>query len=250
MARFTSRPHRLILRDRPWLSWGLGCALILGGTIPLMVMGTNELDCHRTSANDGECHLRDSHLWGSQSRTIPLAIIEGAWVEQLGSERVNRGYQTKLQTRDGSINVGDHTGFREWHENLAQEINLFLEEPGQAELFARQDDRWLGWIFLVLFPSIGIVWILGFSKVGIVDFDQSLGTLTMGYQGVFSRQLSQYPLNHIQAIELKPSSAPKGSPEILVIQDSGKRISLDPLCRGSLMQQKQTVAQIRNFLGL
>lgn len=142
---------------------------IVGAAIVLFFACKTTLICERTATDQGICTLTQDKIWGDTERKIDISDILGAYVEERHSED-GTTYCVILETSTGEIDFSNAYSSGHSDKNqIASQINNFVKDKSQNNLYLEQDDRWL--IFLIggIFFIAGVGMILG-SFASIMAF--------------------------------------------------------------------------------
>lgn len=148
----------------------LGFPLCLGvGLVLLLLGGPTDIHCHRISANQVNCDLTRKSAFGLlEQETVKLSPLRAARLDTTIKRALEEDaiYETK-KTAYSAVLVADrpvlwNPGYDDnirQHSNIVSQINTFLSDPNQTELYL--SDRKYNANFLSLVPLSGAVAILG-----------------------------------------------------------------------------------------
>ncbi|NEP57883.1 MAG: hypothetical protein F6K31_12805 [Symploca sp. SIO2G7] len=139
----------------------LGLLLMGAGTmIVLLFVDLTTLECKRVEppTNQGECQLSSQGVLDSDVTIIPIKSLQGAKLKRSGRRRTT--YRIELLTAEGTVpltNIYSSGGASK--QQQVQQIRSFIENPTQASLNLRQDNRWMGYLFGVTFGVVGVLFV-------------------------------------------------------------------------------------------
>lgn len=135
-----------------------GIPFILGGLL-IMVLGVElgTLECHRLESMQVACQLTSSNLFEEKITSMAAGQLKGAEVQTK-----KRNHRVAILTQNGTIPlINSYTMGQKEKINQANQINAFMSNSEQKSLTIRQDNRWFGYLFGVVFIFSGIGVILG-----------------------------------------------------------------------------------------
>ncbi len=135
--------------------WGI--PFVLGGLL-IMFLGfeLSTLECNRLRSTEIDCKLTSTNLLSTNTTLIAPGKLQGAEVKK----RKN-AYRVMLLTESEIIPLTQsYTIGKQGKVNQANQINLFVSDIEQKSLTIRQDNRWFGSLFGVIFILSGICAIL------------------------------------------------------------------------------------------
>jgi hypothetical protein len=206
-----ANPNRLVFHDRviPFV----GTVLLVGGLAGTIGLGGDaRFHCDR---EQGQCAIERSRGLGlfASSDVIPLAEIRHARLDRRTrrDSGTTRMYRAMLVTTSGSKQLS-HTesGGLISHQALVNEVNAFLQDPGQPTLDAADDSAGGGaglvaWGML----AIGVYVLFGVRSVAEVTANFPAGDLVLTrrrwWQRSGERQVLR--LDEIAGIEVKTSAS-------------------------------------------
>lgn len=158
--------------NQQWL-WGVLFSvpfLTVGFSIAMMTSNVTTLECQRTNPTQINCQRTIVGLPGTEKTLIP-GQIKRAYVKTVAATGVVLNISNNQE-----VNLVNHGVLvREKHSQIADEINVFIQNPQQTELKIQEDDRWEGFLEgMVLFlPGIGIILqSLAIPMQVLCDFDK------------------------------------------------------------------------------
>ncbi|NEO32169.1 MAG: hypothetical protein F6K36_17395 [Symploca sp. SIO3C6] len=137
-----------------------GIPFILGGLL-IMVLGVESgtLECHRKESIQVVCQFTYSNLFGEKISSIATGELKGAEVKTR-----KRNHRIVILTKKETIPlINSYTMGKNGKVNKVSRINDFINNPEQMSLTIRQDNRWFGFLFGVIFIVGGICAILGIT---------------------------------------------------------------------------------------
>ncbi len=190
-------PNLLILRLRPILLWIIAGIFVPVGLFVLTTLGkATTFTCTRTEPTN--CQLVASGLLGSQSKQIPLNMLQGAKVEEDNSDDGNT-YRVIILTSSGDIPFTSYLSYGESDKQaIASHINQFLRDPRQTSLIQKQDDRLLMYLFGGSFVIVGFIMLM--APVVTCVFDKTVDTLTLKRQGLLGTKVIEHRLDKIKYV--------------------------------------------------
>ena len=232
-----------ILFAIPLVAAGFGIAAVSGNVITL--------ECQRINPIQMTCQRTIVGLLGTKTTLIP-GQLKAAYVRKTQATGV------VLETTEGGVTLGNYRMLvGEEQQQLADEINAFINNPHQPSLKIQQDDR-LGEFFImgIGFFVVGITVILTAWNIPmqtLCDLDKISGQMTLEkqYRLFGTKFTTQRKLTEIRQAQVTQLSNSDRNPVYLVRLEltSAKLISLFPPTRDR--QQCQNIVDTLNqFLRL
>ena len=222
--------------------WLPSCLLMVFGLILLTCeYPAATLNCQRLKAKHGSCQLVRSNLLGSNIQEIQLTALLGAKVERCG-------YESRVVLLTSVGNVPFTTNWTYWgnKDALASDINFFVRNAKHRLLWLSQDDRWWGWKGgILLLAAVGAI-VLRYDET--YSFDETLNTLTVKQQGLFTRKVILHCLCEIYGVEVDRTKDRDDDIwyEVRLLVCGGNRISLAHTM--SPYKQVKIAKAINNYL--
>ncbi len=239
----------LRLRDRPRLLWLIGSIFVLTGTVIPFVFGHHELACQR-QAPPLTCELTNSYVLHQQRLSIPIASLRQATLRRQTDSEGDTTYQVALLTETRTIPFGNFSSAYGDRQRAVAQINQFLENPRQTQLHLTQDDRWIGWLILVIMLSVGGAMVL-LPPVVDVEFDRSCGTWTLHRRSLFGHQKQEYRLRDITDVFVEVGHSSDGDTYRVILQlASGEIVPLRHYYSSGRRDKQEIVQRLRQFLKL
>ncbi|TLN23845.1 hypothetical protein FDZ74_03380 [bacterium] len=247
MKTIENTPSVLALRRIPTVIWlvGLFC-LLLGLGLTYFLGKLNVLQCQRL-AGSGSCQLASIGLFGNgETRTFPLASLRGATVESSEDGEGGVTYRVAIQFDDGSrpLTTVYSSGYA-GKETLANRINQFIANPGQAELSIRQDDRFLGMLFGGILALTALAMVALFGQVVTLRLDRTTGLATLKRAGLLGVREGEYPLRDFSDAVLEYHD---NISRIALVTRDGGHLPLTPEFTSGARGQETVAKKIRDFL--
>ncbi len=240
------RPVReAMLLILPGLFLGLFCF-----TMFFFVGQTGQLSCERVELGHVQCELRRTLLgipWGTHS----IPDLQGARV-QTHESTTGDTYEVMLVTGAGEDSLTGHSssGYEE-KQRIAQQINGFLDDPGQPSLMVRQSGL-SGAIVSALLTITGLLVFTGGLRTYNTTwtFDRRRGVFTHRQGRLLGAKVVRYPLHEIAEVGLGVFSDMEGSRiyRIVLRTTSGDELPMTSQYYFWHRHLKETVVTMREFL--
>jgi hypothetical protein len=147
---------KLTVCDTPLRAWLISLTLgVMGMGAILYNSSVTTFTCWRELQNQGSCELRVSSLRGSSVEKIQLNTLQRAEVQKSFSGR-SKNYKVFLITNNGILEFISFSS-KNNKDKIAAKINSFLPEYNNPFLKIVQDDRLTGFLFGLVFWTMGTV---------------------------------------------------------------------------------------------
>jgi hypothetical protein len=238
---------QMTLRARPWSLWILG-AFFTGFGLFMVVSGSdNTLSCRRDNTAPPSCELSKKSLFSSQQQILPLENIERTTV-QAYRRRNRRSYSLGLVTKTGVI---DPIEARLTSEKTVEDFQQFFKDTEKQNLFIKNDGRFTGYAFAVMFIPLGLLVAFAYSLTTVCHIDKNSGQLTLLNYGLRSKSQAEYNINDIQLITLQALVSNNHKRyRLILLMESGELLPLTPNFTAGLQEQEKTATRLSNFLNL
>lgn len=135
-----------------------GIPIILAGLLILVLnVELGVLECNRLDSMQITCELTSSNLLGKESQIIAAGQLKGAKVQTK-----RRNHRVLLLTEGKAIPlIKSYTIGIQGKRNQANQINDFIHNSEPKSLTIKQDSRWFGYSFGLIFILSGIWMLLG-----------------------------------------------------------------------------------------
>ncbi|MCG8367276.1 MAG: hypothetical protein MJA27_28550 [Pseudanabaenales cyanobacterium] len=138
-----------------------GLLLLGGGAICFLFFAKlTELECKRLEppTNQGQCQLVSHGVFSSDTTTISIKSLQGAKIQESRDSENDTTYRVVLLTAEGSFPFNKvYSSGRSGKQQKVGQIRSFVENTHQVNLKLKQDDRWLGYLFGVIFGGLGFL---------------------------------------------------------------------------------------------
>ena len=243
----------LFLQLRPWSSWCFGATFALAG-LAMTVLGSQlyTFRCDRTESTMPVCQLSSDGLLGTTEQIVPLDTIQGTRIDTL-IDVESTTYQLYLITDDGEIAVIPmRTSNYGNLQQLASQIDEFLNDPQATTLLIQEDYRGMGIVFGGLFVVAGLAVVVLFGSVITCSIDKSLGTLVLESNRLGHRSRNEYALRDLYGVAVEFHRANRGGRtyRVALVMQSGDRVPLTAYYSSGLNKKQQTADRICAFLNL
>jgi hypothetical protein len=238
---------QMTLRVRPWLLWFTGAVFISFGLLMVLSGSENTLTCRRDTTAPASCELSKKSLLSSQEEVLPLEDIERTTV-QAYRRRNTRSYSLGLVTKTGVIKS---IGTRFSSEQTVQDFQEFFKDTQKTNLFLKNDGRFTGYAFGVMFIPLGLLVAFAYSQTIVCHIDKNSGKLTLLNYGLRNKSQAEYNINDIQLITLQALvSKNQKMYRLILLMQSGEYVPLTPNFPAGLREQEKTATRLSNFLNL
>ncbi|AFY79064.1 hypothetical protein Ple7327_3911 [Pleurocapsa sp. PCC 7327] len=244
---------KLIIQHRPVFLWMFGGIFVLAGLLTsVLFCKLTTLTCQRQliepTQAQGTCNLIQTGLLDSTVKKIPLNILQGARVEQSRSDD-DYNYRVILLTINGEIPLTSYSSSNQAPKRaIVSQINSFLENSNQMELTVVQDDRWFV-IITIIFVIIGISIVAFFAQTLDLNFNKTLGSVTLTKKGLLGTKVLKYRLQEFTKAIRETYSDPDSSKDtdrVVLILASGDRVPLTAYFYSGDRENKQKIIDAIN----
>lgn len=246
-------PTNLILRLRPWSSWCFGATFALVGVV-ITVWGGQlyTFRCDRTESTPPVCERLSDGLLGTTEQIIPIDTIQGTRIDTF-IDAEGTTYQLYLLTDEGDIAVIPMTTSNYGNlQQLASQIDEFLNDPQATTLLIQEDYRGMGIVFGGLFVIAGLAFAVIFGSVITCSIDKSLGTFVLQSNRLVHRSRKEYALRDLYGVTVEFHRTNRGGRtyRVALVMQSGDRVPLTAYYSSGLNKKQQTADRICAFLNL
>ncbi|WP_035984691.1 tetratricopeptide repeat protein [Leptolyngbya sp. KIOST-1] len=245
----------LTLRSRSWTLWLISPSLVvIGLVVGTVAVGKSVLQCDR--ATTGQCTLTHSNTFNQKTQTFPITDLEEAEVFSSRNSEGDSRYLVLLQTNQGSIEF--NRGYSDdWFRanNQADRVNRFLQTQTMSRLYLREDNRWLGWLFMLCFSGVGLLMLLN-TKVMTCSFDKSANRFSLRLVGLTGSRQYQGSLQQILGMRLDLLSQAREDDDdsigarLAIVLKNGETIPFAKVYSGDADKLAVVIRQVNDFLRL
>jgi len=250
-------PTQLILKHRPIAHWLIGSFLtIVGLVIIILFSKASTFTCERMQASQGSCELKHSYFIMSKTIIISIKDLTGTEVVISHSRGIDSffmrqpHYQLILLTPTEKIALSHYgTMSREKQDIMADQINIFLNDPHESLLVIERDNRWLSYLIGGFFIIVGLLAQL--SQIITVTFDKAVDSLKIERQGLLGNEVVEHPLDEIVEVKLNTSSYFNSKTilyQVVLVLSSGENILLTSNSSLGKARKQKIVDEMTNFL--
>lgn len=181
----------------------------------------------------GTCSVTVWRVFGTESRTMPLADID-----YVDAQKTTK-HESLLHTRRGAYSLGRG-------DALAGQVQGFLDTPSPPPLEVSSDS---GTGVLMLLLPFGIVGLVGFGLTRQeILLDKEADTLDFVWRYPWGPQRTRMPLSALVEVELVPPATPKQNYAMRFKFTDGREMRVDPQ-RSTFEHPPDVHAKLMGFLG-
>lgn len=240
--------NHIAVQFSPILMWVLGLVFFGLAVASVLFFGSKTtLECARGAQS--ACTLTQQTFLKAKSQTIRLDQLHSAWLSSNTDSEGKETYQVILRTSQGELPLTSYSssGYIS-HKRIVDNINNFLQDPGQTTISAKQDSRMLLYILGAIFGAIGLLMILLTSRI-TVDLDRSKGLATMQRASLITRSSEEILLSDLSGAEVEESRSDNSSTyRVALVQRNGQRTPLTVYYSSGRKGKEDLADEINRFL--
>jgi hypothetical protein len=227
-----------------------GGIFAIAGLLPSLFTGKTSLTCDRLPDSSGTCEILQSTLWQTRRQTFPLEDLQGTEVVSNPSSEGNTTYQVVLLLPEKSIPLSDFSSSddRTHHQEQADRINQFVQDPTQSNLAIAEDLFGLMVIPSILFSGSGLLVIACFGQIIILEFDKLSNQFILIRRGLLGSKRIEHPLRNIARSYVERGS--RNTYLIKLMLTSGETFAVTPYSSSGYDEKFRVTQEIQSFLGV
>lgn len=239
-------PQHITIHSPDLVLWIM--ALVFLGASALILLGFGAkvtLNCDRSLPPARVCTLETASFIDSNQTQIPAGNLQRAEVRvNYGDSDSSDTYKVVLLTNNGELPFTEYySSGSSKKQQLADEINQFIQNDSLNTLSVKSDDRlWIS-IFAGIFAGIGALMGI-FSGITTLDLDRSSGLLTVSKRRLLSAGASEYLLSDFQGAELESS---KNTYRVVLRMRDGRTEPLTSYYSSGYKGKKKLADELQGF---
>lgn len=175
----------------------------------LLVFGRKvTLNCDRNLPPAGVCTLETTSFINRRQTNFSVSALQQAVVDvSYGDEDSSDTYRVVLMTTNGEVPfTGYYSSGSSGKEEIADDINRFIQSNSQQTVSVKTDDRLVLSIIAGVFGGIGAL-MGSLASYTTIDLDRSSGLLTVKKRSLIKNSTSEHLLSDLQKADIESSSS-------------------------------------------
>lgn len=239
-------PQHITIHSPDLVLWLMALVFLGASAMILLIFGRKvTLNCDRSLPPAGVCTLESASFIDSNQTQISAGNLQRAEVRvNYGDSDSSDTYQVVLMTTNGEVPFTEYySSGSSKKQQLANEINQFIQDDSQNTLSVETDDRLFISILAGIFAGVGALMGL-FSGITTLDLDRSSGLLTVSKRRLLPAGASEYLLSDFQGAEIESS---KNTYRVVLRMRDGRTVPLTSYYSSGYKGKKKLADELEAF---
>lgn len=239
-------PQHITIHSPDLVLWIMALVFLGASAMILLIFGRKvTLNCDRSLPPAGVCTLESASFIDSNQTQISAGNLQRAEVRvNYGDSNSSDTYQVVLMTTNGELPFTEYySSGSSKKQQLANEINQFIQDDSQNTLSVETDDRLFISILAGIFAGVGALMGL-FSGITTLDLDRSSGLLTVSKRRLLPAGASEYLLSDFQGAEIESS---KNTYRVVLRMRDGRTVPLTSYYSSGYKGKKKLADELEAF---